>query len=208
LHYGNVMLHSSPRATPSTSRSIARRVALIAGIAILLLFGGASAQAHAKKVKKNFFAHYEGDFFMSFGTGPGGTHELTFQGDGFATKLGFSTIDGESTLQSISPVCMEIVDDGITLVKVSENHPDEVHMEAAGIDCLDFSDPNQLRIVGSGTTEIVGGTGKYHQATGSGTFAVVADVLELGPGTASGTFVIDLTGTLKRKGHHHHDDDD
>ena len=74
---------------------------------------------------------------------------------------------------------------------------------ASGVDCLDFSDPSQLRIVGDGTITI-SGQDHLDDYTGDGTFEVVADVLSQAPGSASGTFHLTFEGKLKKQ----KDDDD
>jgi hypothetical protein len=150
-----------------------------------------------------FAGSYEGTFQMSFGTGPNGTNELTFTGDGYASEIEDSALLGQSLLQPISPLCMAIVEDSITLTAMDDDG-DELLIVASGVDCLDFSDPNQLRIVGDGTIQFVGGSGDFDDATGSGTFEVVADVNALGPAGGTGTFVLTFEGDLDDDG----DDDD
>jgi len=39
-----------------------------------------------------FAAAFQGDFTITFGTGPGGTDDLLFSGDGLASLLGWSDV--------------------------------------------------------------------------------------------------------------------
>ncbi|HHH27271.1 MAG TPA: hypothetical protein ENK57_02830 [Polyangiaceae bacterium] len=164
---------------------------------------GVPEQASAKG---KFRGSYDGDFVMLFGAGPEGTNVLTFSGDGKAKKVGKSDILGSSVLSPISPVCMEIVQDSITIV--SKKKDDRVlHIVASGVDCLDFSDPNQLRIRGDGTITI-SGQDDLEDYAGNGTFEVVADILSQAPGTASGTFHLTFEGALYETDDDDHDFDD
>ncbi len=192
----------------TTSRRRSWRTSLLAsaiGLGLVVTsWAGVPGSADAKGGKKKFVGSYDGDFVMLFGAGPGGTHVLSFAGDGKAKKVGKSDILGNSVLTPISPVCMEIVQDSITIV--SKKKDDRVlHIVASGVDCLDFSDPNQLRIVGDGTITI-SEQEDLDDYTGDGTFEVVADVLSQAPGTASGTFHLTFEGKLKKQ--EQPDDDD
>lgn len=194
----------------TTTRRRSRRTSLLAsalGLGLVLTcWTGAPGLADAKGGKgKKFVGSYDGDFVMLFGAGPNGTNVLSFAGDGKGKKVGKSDILGSSVLTPISPVCMEIVQDSITIV--SKKKDDRVlHIVASGVDCLDFSDPSQLRIVGDGTIAITG-QDDLEDYAGSGTFEVVADVLSQAPGSASGTFHLTFEGNLN-EGHDHGCDDD
>jgi hypothetical protein len=58
-------------------------------------------------------------------------------------------------------------------------------LQNTGQDCLN---PLTLRISGSGTYAIVGGTGRFDGASGTGTFTVTAQVESVSGTTTSGTF--------------------
>jgi hypothetical protein len=139
-----------------------------------------------------FDTEYTGTFTMSFGTGPGYTHELDFSGSGQGTQIGLADVDGSSLLQSIDASCMEIVDD---LIVMTAANGDEVHVVAAAIDCLEFTAEGP-RIVGSGTWEVIGGTGRFADATGGGTQTTVAPIYVLGAGSGSGVFTLNFEGVI------------
>lgn len=164
--------------------------AMLCGASLLFATPALSAPGD----EATFITAYTGTFTMSFGTGPGFTHELDFTGDGRGTQVGRADIDGSSRLQSIDASCMEIVED---LVVMTAANGDEVHVVVDAIDCLEFT-ADGPQIVGSGTWEVVGGTGRFAGATGSGTQTTVAPVLDLGADTASGVFMLNFDGVLNR----------
>ncbi|MEX2556440.1 MAG: hypothetical protein WEB06_12530 [Actinomycetota bacterium] len=151
-------------------------------VAMFLCF---ALPAHADATA--FHATYQGTFTITFLTGPGLSDELSFHGSGSATP-GPGTVDGYSTLRSspgLDGICNRTVEDVVLLTL-----PDgalQLHNQAR--DCLDLlSKPGTVRIVGSGTWTVTGGTGAYAGAQGSGTVQVAAEVEHLIIGGVAGTF--------------------
>ena len=142
-----------------------------------------------------FQAVFQGDFRISFGTGPDFTNELFFSGQGTASHLGDSTVNGYSTLSSSSPGCFTIVYDQVMLTAANG---DNLLMVNAGDECLDSSVPGKLFIRGSGTYTFVGGTGRFAGATGSGVYQVIAEVVTFGGTFVEGTFVLNWVGVISR----------
>ena len=140
-----------------------------------------------------FRASFQGSFSILFGTGPGGTNELSFVGDGQAIPLGHSTVDGHTTTRNISSTCTQIVTDAVTLTAANG---DQLQLVNAGQDCLDFSVPGKTFIRGTGTTSVVGGTGRFAAASGSGTWEVVAEVTQPIVGGVSGVFTLNFMGAI------------
>jgi hypothetical protein len=132
-----------------------------------------------------FQGAYQGTFTIA---GP----LLTFSGEGTATHLGSSTILGETALapDPTNPFCLNIVEDEVTLTAADG---DELHLVNAGQDCLD---PATGRITGTAATTVVGGTGRFLNATGSGTIRVDAQVLGATPEGVTGTFVLRFEGEI------------
>jgi hypothetical protein len=130
-----------------------------------------------------------------FGAGVGGTDDLRFSGDGVASHLGLSGVNGHSTTRpsATDPLCSDIVTD---LVILTAANGDQLWLVNAGEDCLDFSIPDRIFIRGSGTMRVVGGTGRFKGATGNGTFAVVAEVTEFVPGGVTGPFALQFKGSI------------
>ena len=94
----------------------------------------------------------------------------------------------------IDPMCMVIVEDFIVMTAANG---DEVHVVAEATDCLQFT-PTGPQIVGNGTWEVVGGTGRFAYATGDGTWEVVAPIHEFGPAGGSGEFTLNFDGVIER----------
>jgi hypothetical protein len=142
-----------------------------------------------------FKSDYQGTFTLTFGAGPDGTDALSFSGSGIASVLGRSNVDGHTTTRPDvdDPLCSEIVTDQVILTAANG---DELWLVNSGEDCLDFSVPGEVFIRGSGTFQVVGGTGRFDGATGSGTFQVVAEVTDLEATGASGTFDLNFNGTI------------
>ena len=136
-----------------------------------------------------FSAAYEGAFAIA---GP----LLTFSGNGTATHLGNSAILGETVLapDATRPFCFNIVEDHVTLTAANG---DELHLVNAGQDCLD---PATGRITGTAAATVVGGTGRFQDATGSGTVSVDAQILESTPDGVAGSFVLRFEGEISAPG--------
>ena len=163
---------------------------LSASVLLLLLPLRAQAQEQIP-----FESDYQGTFTLAFGAGPDGTDALSFSGSGIASGLGKSSVDGHTTTRpdEDDPLCSEIVTDQVILTAANG---DELRLVNSGEDCLDFSVPGQVFIRGSGTFQVVGGTGRFAGATGSGTFKVVAEVTDLEATGASGTFDLVFDGNI------------
>jgi len=146
-----------------------------------------------------FAADYQGAFQIMFGAGPDGTDDLRFAGDGIGNHLGLSAVDGHSTTRpsATDPLCSDIVTDRVILTAANG---DELWLQNAGEDCLDFSIPGHIFIRGSGTMRVIGGTGRFRGATGSGTFAVLAEVTEFVPGGVAGNFALHFEGSISAPG--------
>ncbi len=170
-------------------KTLAKNTVLMCGASLLI---SASALADAGG-SATFDTEYTGSFTMSFGSGPDGTNELDFAGNGRGTQVGRADIDGSSLLQSIDPLCMVIVED---LIVMTAANGDEVHVEAEATDCLEFTAAGP-QIVGSGTWEIIGGTGRFADATGGGTQSTVAPIYDLGATSASGVFTLTFEGVIE-----------
>ena len=153
----------------------------------VLLVGLSWVAVPADAATTTFHATYQGTFSITFLTGPGLSDELNFAGGGAASQ-GPSTVEGYSTLRpapGLSGICNRTVEDVVVLT-----FPDgelQIHNEAR--DCIDLiSEPGTVRIVGSGTWTVTGGTGAYTGAQGSGTVQVAAEVTHLIIGGVAGTF--------------------
>ena len=62
-----------------------------------LLFLALFPSAVSAQIPVPFAAVYTGDFSITFGTGPGGSNGLSFNGPGAAIPLGLSNVEGHST---------------------------------------------------------------------------------------------------------------
>jgi hypothetical protein len=82
-------------------------------------------------------------------------------------------------------------------VTLTSANGDELHLVNAGQDCLD---PVTGRITGTATTTVVGGTGRFLNATGSGTAHVDAQVLGPTPDGVTGTFRLRFEGEMSPPG--------
>lgn len=109
---------------------------------------------------------FDGTFSISFGSGAGGTNELSFAGSGLARHLGTSTVEGASLLAQIDALCTEIAEDAVTLTAADGA---ELFLVNVGTECLN---PSTFTIEGAGTGEVVGGTGRFEGATGTLTWEV------------------------------------
>lgn len=129
---------------------------------------------------------YAGSFLITFGTGPNREDELFFSGGGSGAPLGDSGIDGYGRSALGLDGCSHITYDD---VRLSDSNGDELFLRNEGADCLDLlAEPGVVRITGSGTTTVQGGTGDWAGAEGSGTWTVSAKVTNVGPGFAEGDF--------------------
>lgn len=142
----------------------------------------------------NFRATYDGTYSISFGTGAGGTNELSFAGAGVARHLGRSTVEGTSLVRPVDPLCSEVAADAVTLTAANG---DQLFLVNGGTDCLEFSTGAPV-IVGAGQGEVVGGTGRFADAAGELVWKVEAPITALSPSGASGTFQLTWSGTLSR----------
>ena len=91
------------------------------------------------------------------------------------------------------PLCSDIVTDMVVLTAANG---DQLWLVNSGEDCLDLSVPGKTFIRGSGTFNVVGGTGRFDDATGSGSFSVVAEVTGSITGGVSGTFELHFDGAI------------
>jgi hypothetical protein len=135
-----------------------------------------------------FQADYQGTFSLAIGAG--GTGDLHFTGAGIASLLGLSAVLGHTTTSPspTDPGCSVLVTDQVILTAANG---DQLWLVNAGEDCLGG---NVIR--GSGTFQVIGGTGRFARATGSGTFQVVAQVTGFGTTDVSGTFDLVFSGTM------------
>jgi hypothetical protein len=148
----------------------------------------ASALSTPAAAQVPFQADYQGTFTLAVGAN--GTGDLHFTGAGIASLLGLSAVLGHTTTSpsTIDPGCSVIVTDQVILTAANG---DQLWLVNAGEDCLDG---NVIR--GSGTFQVIGGTGRFARATGSGTFQVVAQVTGFATTGVSGTFDLVFTGTM------------
>ena len=180
----------------ATRKPIAAIVLAAAMLAVAPVRVGAEPSATT-----SFHATYGGTFTITFLTGPALSDELRFNGSGFATPGGPSSVDGYSTLRPTlgsHGVCTRTEHDEVTL----RLGGGELHLRNDAQDCIDLlSHPGRILIHGHGTWTVTGGTGSYAQATGTGTVDVSAEVTALGVGSVSGTFDrLDFAGELHRGG--------
>jgi len=136
-----------------------------------------------------FEATYQGTFTIA-------AVLLTFNGEGTATHLGISEVDGNSVLapDPIQPFCFNIVEDEVILTGANG---DELHLVNSGQDCLD---PLTGSINGEATMTVVGGTGRFLGASGTGTAHVDAQVLGATAEGVTGTFLLRFEGDLSAPG--------
>lgn len=145
-------------------------------LSVPLLFGGLALAPNALAGDKILESLHTGTFEISFGTGPGGTDELRFEGFGSDTINGESSVTGYSATvpSTTQPGCFDIVIDQVILSDASSGH--ELWIENSGSDCLDFSDPAAVYVVGGGTSVYTGGTGRFWKSAGVGSWEVRARV--------------------------------
>jgi len=145
-----------------------------------------------------FVAGYSGGFTITFGTGPQGTDDLSFDGSGVALPGGVTGLEGHSTTRprTDNPLVSDIVSDRVVLTAAGG---DEVRLENSGADTLDTSVPGHTYIHGSGTFRIVGGTGRFARASGAGVFMVFAEVTGGLPGGVSGEFGLLFVGVIEKR---------
>jgi hypothetical protein len=143
----------------------------------------------------HFRADYTGTFTLTFGTGPDGTNNLDFSGTGKARHLGKSAVEGHTTTAQdpTNPLCSDIVTDMVVLTAANGY---QLWLVNSGEDCLDLSVPGKTFIRGSETFVVVGGTGRFDDATGNGIFSVVAEVTGSITGGVSGTFELHFEGDI------------
>lgn len=141
-----------------------------------------AAPAEAEGGSSEFHPSFSGSFTLAYG-------HLSFSGASLPPRYGLDTIDGETDLgPGESPVCYAIIEDQVTITTYDGS---ELYLENSGEDCLDFSTGAPV-IVGSGTTLVLGGTGRFEGAAGQGTYSVSAPVANIGDGTADGAFTLDF----------------
>jgi len=184
--------HSSPFHLATLWR-IALQAFLLAILAALVPLLMPDSVAADEEV--HFRAVFTGTFTITFGTGPDGTNNLDFSGAGKARHLGKSTVEGHTTTAQdpSDPLCSDIVTDMVVLTAANG---DQLWLVNSGEDCLDLSVPGKTFIRGSGTFNVVGGTGRFDDATGSGSFSVVAEVTGSITGGVSGTFELHFDGAI------------
>lgn len=170
------------------SKAAKRSCSLVAALAIgaALIASPAEAKNQGDHCHHHNHHHhqktitFEGDFLFV------GAH-LSFQGSSIAPRRGFDTIDGDTDfMPGSSPVCFAIVADFVVLTAFDGS---ELYIENSGEDCLDFSTGAPV-FVGTGTSQILGGTGRFHDADGDGTYSVAAAAATLTPEGAEGTFTL------------------
>jgi hypothetical protein len=143
----------------TAKRSFRRATLALAPFAVgaFLLSSPAGAACAKRKVTTSF----TGDFLMT------GAH-LSFWGSSLPPRHGLHDIDGDTDfVPGSSPVCFAIVSDFVTITAFDGS---ELYVENSGEDCLDFSTGAPV-FVGSGSSVILGGSGRYAHASGSGTYS-------------------------------------
>jgi hypothetical protein len=144
-------------------------------VASLLVVG----LAHADD-DEHIAATFAGNFNLDDGV-------LSFEGPSTTCHGDLRSVSGNTDLgPGSTPACYAILSDAVTL---TADDGSELYIANAGQDCLDFSTGAPV-IVGEGTTQVLGGTGRFDHAQGSGTYSVDAPVAELGATTATGTFTL------------------
>ena len=173
--------------------------ALSSALFVVMVFTGLLSASPAFAGDKVLEASYTGTFEITFGTGPNGTSELHFNGVGADSINGDSTVVGYSTtVPASTPNCFDIITDMVTIADAHSGH--ELDIENAGGDCLDFSDPTAVYVVGSGTSVYTGGTGRFKKAGGVGVWEVRARVDAFLPTGLSGTIeFINFSGLVEHQ---------
>lgn len=141
---------------------------------------------------------FQGGFTLYPAQGPGLTDELRFAGAGGGVPVGASAVQGLTYLQlDPATLCEAIVEDKGIIV-TGANGEDALFLLHEGRDCLDLtSEPGVVRVHGSGSSTVTGGSGRFAGATGSGTYEVDAVVEAVGAVSAYGTFdSLRFAGTL------------
>ncbi|MEZ4293440.1 MAG: hypothetical protein R3B70_00565 [Polyangiaceae bacterium] len=169
-----------------SSRSRLSRAAVAAFFAAGLALSASPASAAKTKVLD---LDFEGTFELDLPT-----LELSFDGEGQNPHLGLSSLEGESSFAPISPLCLQIVEDGVTITAADGS---TIELDNSGVECLDFS-TGAPRIVGGGVSAVLGGTGRFAGIGGEGTYHVDA-AIETNDGiTAGGTVVLHFTLTTRK----------
>ena len=162
-----------------------RILSILAGVLLILLQPMDARDAEDVP----FRATYQGTFTIAGAL-------LTFNGEGTGTHVGNSRVAGSTVLapDPLQPLCFDIVQDEVTLTSATG---DELHLVNAGRDCLD---PATGRITGTALMTVVGGTGRFANATGSGTAQVDAQVLAPTADGVTGTFQLRFEGEISAPG--------
>jgi hypothetical protein len=140
---------------------------------------------------------YAGTFHVTPFSAPDLHWELSFDGHGEGAPLGHTAIHGSSHMAPGADGCSPILEDAVTLSAEGGT----LLMVNSGTDCLDvLSEPGHVLIVGTGTTEFVGGTGLYAGASGGGAWTVRAEIEEpwvgIPPGVQGHFGPLRFTGSL------------
>lgn len=138
------------------------------------------AQAGADGGQVPFSASFSGTIAF---TSPSTTHHV---GSGQATHMGNATDDGEVVLSPLDNAgCYPNFNTETLTAANGDQLVLQWHDRACPIGPTSFHS--------NGDWVVVGGTGRFADATGSGTFAGEAD---FGPGLSPGTFNLTFTGTI------------
>lgn len=165
--------------------------------AALLLAAGTFLASPASAQEFALESLHTGSFTISFGTGPGGGDELRFEGFGSDSLNGDSSVTGYSVTvpNAANPTCFDIVFDQVILTDAHSGH--ELWIENSGQDCLDFSDPAAVYVVGGGSSTYTGGTGRFWKSAGGGAWEVRARVDSFLPTGLAGEFeFLAFSGTV------------
>jgi len=151
-------------------------------ITSLALVGATLYTSRAEAQSLPFKAVFTGTFSV--------TNQLVFSGEGQASHLGHSTING-TTISA--PLGQASCPDGyiffqieIDFTVVTAANGDSLVMHNSGGDCINFVTGD---ITGTGTYNISGGTGRFVNATGTGAWHVAASLI-------SSEFVLDFAGGI------------
>ena len=132
-----------------------------------------------------FEGSFHGMFQITFGGCANGDNRLAFSGPGLGLQIGLGSIVGVSCLrpEAANPLCSTISD---TTVTVTAADGSTFGFKNQAEDCVSFT-ATGIVIHGSGTYQILAGTGRFAQASGSGSVHTTAQGVLTATG-ASGTF--------------------